>query len=205
MSSSRAKGLIMLHMEQGRQIIGWICCVVVVLGIESVTDWLPACHTLWRMIPLERLIFLLPVKKFPVILCSLEDHHLVPNSLTLLYMPAQFIPLHSFPILYSFQSMLISSMWLRLCLKCSSPSGLLTKTLYAFFFSHVRATCPTQLTSLVVLCVNANRSLECGTSIPVGGEAPALLIGNPYLWQWLICRMNPALRQEFWTWPSTLL
>jgi len=38
MSSSRAKGLIMLHMEQGRQIIGWICCVVVVLGIESVTD-----------------------------------------------------------------------------------------------------------------------------------------------------------------------
>lgn len=192
----------MLHMEQGRQMDGWTCCIVVVVGVETVTDWLSVCLTLWRMIPLERSVFLLPVKKFPVILCSLEGQHLFPNSLKLAHIPGQFLPFHSFPT-----PLFFFAVYVNIIRASASRFEVLLpfKTLYAFLFSHVHAICFTQLTSLIVLHVNGNRSIECGPSVPVGDEAPALLSRNPYLWQWLICRMNPALCREFWTWPSTSL
>jgi hypothetical protein len=82
----------MLHMEQGRQmggwVGGWICCIVVVVRVETVTDCLPYSV---ENEPFGEINITAASQKSPVILCNLKDHHLVPNSLTLAPMPGQFI------------------------------------------------------------------------------------------------------------------
>ena len=120
---------------------GWTCCIIVVVGVETVTDCLPAClpYSVENE-PFGEINITAASQKIPFILCNLKDQHLVPYSLTLAPMPGLFISYRSFPLQpSSFQFMLIPSVHLNR-FEMLLP--------FRFLFSHVHATCPMQLTSL---------------------------------------------------------
>lgn len=120
-------------MEHGRQVGGLTCCILVVVGVETVTDCLPTCLTVWKMITLEKLIFFCCLSKNSLSYCA--TWRVITLFPTASHLPLCQVSLchstHFLPCLYFFKFILISSVRLCLGFKCSFPSGFLTKTLFS--------------------------------------------------------------------------
>ena len=84
------------------------------------------------------------------ILWNLKFHYRVHNSVLLVSILRQINPLHAFPSYLRSISTLSAHLLLGLP-RFLNASGFRNITLYSFFFSHIRATCPTHLIFLIWL------------------------------------------------------